>query len=153
MRPALMAGRRRTRGDAKVDAVLRLLRGEPLHALAGELDVPPQHVILAGRSLGSAVAVEGHALGRDVQVGADRRDGGNAARDRRHQRDLVLLEQAQRELQIRCELGDPVIEERNARLDRVLHRGLVLAVEQVREIRGELAQELDQLRVEVLAPQ
>jgi hypothetical protein len=38
----------RPQADAKVDAVLRLLRGEPLHGLAEELDVPP-HRLLAWR--------------------------------------------------------------------------------------------------------
>jgi hypothetical protein len=37
--------KRRPQADAKVDAVLRLLRGEPLHGLAEELDVPPQRLL------------------------------------------------------------------------------------------------------------
>ena len=46
MKAAPMMGRRRSpQGDAKVDAVLRLLRGEPLHNLAEELDVPPQRLL------------------------------------------------------------------------------------------------------------
>lgn len=38
-------GKRRPQADAKVDAVLRLLRGEPLHGLAEELEVPPQRLL------------------------------------------------------------------------------------------------------------
>jgi hypothetical protein len=45
MRAALMVGRRRPQADAKVDAVLRLLRGEPLHGLAAELDLPPERLL------------------------------------------------------------------------------------------------------------
>jgi hypothetical protein len=36
---------RRPEGDARADAVLRLLRGEPLHRLAAELDVPTQRLL------------------------------------------------------------------------------------------------------------
>jgi hypothetical protein len=46
MRAVPVVGRkRRPQVDAKVDAVLRLLRGEPLHGLAEELDVPPQRLL------------------------------------------------------------------------------------------------------------
>jgi Domain of Unknown Function (DUF1080) len=45
MRLAPTARRRPSQADAKVDAVLRLLRGEPLHGLAEELDVPPQRLL------------------------------------------------------------------------------------------------------------
>jgi hypothetical protein len=38
-------GKRRPQADAKVDAVLRLLRGEPLHGLAEELKVPPERLL------------------------------------------------------------------------------------------------------------
>jgi hypothetical protein len=44
MRAAAGHGRR-SQADAKVDAVLRLLHGEPLHGLAEELEVPPQQLL------------------------------------------------------------------------------------------------------------
>jgi Domain of Unknown Function (DUF1080) len=46
MRVVAMADRmRRPQANAKVDAVLRLLRGEPLHVLAAELDIAPQQLL------------------------------------------------------------------------------------------------------------
>jgi hypothetical protein len=46
MRAVPVVGRkRRPQADAKVDAVLRLLRGEPLHGLAEELAVPPERLL------------------------------------------------------------------------------------------------------------
>jgi Domain of Unknown Function (DUF1080) len=46
MRAVPVVGRkRRPQADAKVDVVLRLLRGEPLQGLAEELDVPPQRLL------------------------------------------------------------------------------------------------------------
>jgi hypothetical protein len=80
MRAALMADRRRRpQADAKVDAVLRLLRGEPLHGLAGELNVPPNR-LLAWRD---AFLAAGHARLTELEDGTAPVPATRSARFRR----------------------------------------------------------------------
>ena len=119
-------------------------RGEP-----GDRRVPLGHRHLehlaqapVGQECRSRGSVE---VAADVEAEAELRPPGDAARqvDARQvaQHALALGQSAHLERKVERQRHDLGVEERHARLDRVLHGVLVLAVEQVGEVGAEVPEE------------